>query len=453
MRIEVAGAGAGKTTSMAARILSRDIPKGKVVYCVAFTNAAADNISGRIERACGSVPPNIRISTIHSFLYTELIQPYYHLLYGKHYLGVSVVKVSDNLKFHSARIRELDDDCLLHQTAIPQRAKWLVDKKTGDTSKIKKVRVSVLRLFASYCDGLFVDEAQDIAPDVEAILIALDHAGVEINLYGDPKQDVRGFGCFRELIKSCDSVNYVHECHRCPAPHILLSNTLANDCEQQVADAANRPGSINVYLETETDVRNLIESEDYGLVYISRKNKRFETHASASQGADLLFDSLFHEVCLAVIKKHRAEATDLEIRRATYYASKKMISSVSNGNDPRDVLKAWIGRQLFDDDKKTYARVLNALQPAAELVNTSAIHVSSIEAVKGLESERCLFILTSDLAPYLFGQKTQDNKMKHLLYVALTRSLDNLSILATEEVERVYSRDALKHLEQGRPIA
>jgi DNA helicase IV len=86
-------------------------------------------------------------------------------------------------------------------------------------------------------------------------------------------------------------------------------------------------------------------------------------------------------------------------------------------------------------------------------VNTSAIHVSSIEAVKGLESERCLFILTSDLAPYLFGQKTQDNKTKHLLYVALTRSLDNLSILATEEVERVYSRDALKHLEQGCPIA
>ena len=61
-----------------------------------------------------------------------------------------------------------------------------------------------------------------------------------------------------------------------------------------------------------------------------------------------------------------------------------------------------------------------------------------------LEAEKCLFILTSDLAPYLFGQRVEDNKTSHLLYVALTRSLNSLSILVTKEVEKKYNREVIK---------
>lgn len=61
--------------------------------------------------------------------------------------------------------------------------------------------------------------------------------------------------------------------------------------------------------------------------------------------------------------------------------------------------------------------------------------------IKGLEDEKCLFILTKDLAPYLFEKKTTDNKTKHLLYVALTRSKDELAILVTREVEIDYSKE------------
>ncbi len=44
MRIEVAGAGSGKTSSMASRVLSEEIPDGRVLFCVAFTNAAVLHI-------------------------------------------------------------------------------------------------------------------------------------------------------------------------------------------------------------------------------------------------------------------------------------------------------------------------------------------------------------------------------------------------------------------------
>lgn len=78
MVVNVAGAGAGKTTKMADIIMGHDIPDGKVAFCIAFTNAAADNIKEKVERKLNGVPNNIKISTIHSFLYHELIEPYYH---------------------------------------------------------------------------------------------------------------------------------------------------------------------------------------------------------------------------------------------------------------------------------------------------------------------------------------------------------------------------------------
>ena len=37
--------------------------------------------------------------------------------------------------------------------------------------------------------------------------------------------------------------------------------------------------------------------------------------------------------------------------------------------------------------------------------------------------------------------KTDDNKMSHLLYVALTRSKDHLTILISQNVESTFSRD------------
>ena len=42
---------------------------------------------------------------------------------------------------------------------------------------------------------------------------------------------------------------------------------------------------------------------------------------------------------------------------------------------------------------------------------------------------------------YLFRTKTDDNKMSHLLYVALTRSKDHLTILISQDVESAFSRD------------
>ena len=82
MKIDVAGAGAGKTTGLAAEIIERhkSSPENKNIYCVAFTNNAVSSIKEKLQYYYGAVPHNIIICTIHSFLYQEFISPYFYLM-------------------------------------------------------------------------------------------------------------------------------------------------------------------------------------------------------------------------------------------------------------------------------------------------------------------------------------------------------------------------------------
>ena len=82
MKIKIAGAGAGKTTSMAESIihLCSETEEYLKIFCITFTNSAAKCIREKIITHYGYIPENIVISTIHSFLYREFIRPYYYLL-------------------------------------------------------------------------------------------------------------------------------------------------------------------------------------------------------------------------------------------------------------------------------------------------------------------------------------------------------------------------------------
>lgn len=49
--------------------------------------------------------------------------------------------------------------------------------------------------------------------------------------------------------------------------------------------------------------------------------------------------------------------------------------------------------------------------------------------------------MTTDMASYLFGDKTDNTTTKNRLYVALTRSLDRLSIYVISKVEAKYKKE------------
>ena len=84
--------------------------------------------------------------------------------------------------------------------------------------------------------------------------------------------------------------------------------------------------------------------------------------------------------------------------------------------------------------------IIKLLPEKSDTATADNIVVCSIDSIKGQEGNNCLFILTTDLAEYLFGGKNSDTKTKNRLYVALTRSLDKLTIYITAQVEAKYDR-------------
>ena len=72
------------------------------------------------------------------------------------------------------------------------------------------------------------------------------------------------------------------------------------------------------------------------------------------------------------------------------------------------------------------------------------VYVNSIDSIKGQEGNNCLLILTTDLAAYLLDTKTEETIFKNRLYVGLTRSLGNLTIYITPEVEKKYGKEKIK---------
>ena len=442
MKVNVAGAGAGKTTKMAELITGLEMSEGKIVFCIAFTNAAAKNITEKVEEKLGIIPDNIKISTIHSFLYQELVYPYYFALYKKHYERLSVIDLPPEPGYRRAKLSELENENILHYTMIPERAKWVAYQKSSDRKAEKEIRNKLLARFSGYCAAIFVDEAQDIGQDVRLILEALEQFGVDIILYGDPKQDVKGLGKFREIIENTPSVNYIPECHRCPNKHLRLSNTLASEAEQQQADEDNAIGSITIVFESdEKDIKQFIAAGNYGLKYISMKRDRFATHEKQKSGER--FETLRHEVHRAMCDKWAGIKTELEIKRAAFYVTEQMLSAFDSGIKENTIIAQWVNRGIFDRlTGQRYAQMASAIK-AIDTATSDIPVVSSIEIIKGREAKRCLFILSPDLAPYLFREKKEDNKTSHLLYVALTRSLDHLTILVMKEVEETYTKDRI----------
>ncbi len=440
MKISIAGAGAGKTTKMADKIIEshEKLAEHLNIYCIAFTNNAAEHIANKLANHFGEIPKRIKVSTIHSFLYQEIIRPYYFLLYGKQYEKISHIKLPEDVRTKNWKLSQLDKNNIIHIDNFSQRALWVMVKKSSDRKAEKDLRKVVQREFARYCGAIFVDEAQDIDDNVLEIIKQFDSLGIVLELMGDPKQDLKGFGNLRRLVDVVSQgVDYITECHRCPQAHLDISNRLVAASERQHS-CRGIEGSLSVIYENDVDVEKLIMGEMYDLKYISAKNERYETHRISESSNK--FDTLYYEL-MDVVERMFSGRSRIAIERTAFFWTNKLLKIYDQEHNAGKAMRA-----VFDGDNrltsKDYARIVQSVQQSE--VGKGGIPVSSIESIKGREGNNCLFILTTDLAEYLFGKKKADNKTKNKLYVALTRSLERLTILITEEVEEKHGRDNIE---------
>lgn len=95
---------------------------------------------------------------------------YYHLLYGKKYEKISIAELPQDAKYKNAKIKRLDDMNVLHQTVIPEHAKWVLCKKSKDTKNIKDGRQIIKNAIVKYCGAICIDEVQDIDKHMQEII-------------------------------------------------------------------------------------------------------------------------------------------------------------------------------------------------------------------------------------------------------------------------------------------
>ena len=77
-------------------------------------------------------------------------------------------------------------------------------------------------------------------------------------------------------------------------------------------------------------------------------------------------------------------------------------------------------------ENNEYAKLINDLKIEKK---EKKLKVKSIDKVKGLENELCMFIMDNAMLEYLFRKKQDANKEMMLLYVALTRSKSDLILV------------------------
>lgn len=438
MKIEVAGAGAGKTTKLAQKIIDKySRNNGKMIYCVSFTNSSVNTIINKLESYYGEIPKNIKVTTIHSFLNSEFITPYYYLLYNKQFHNVSNTSLGSDPKYKNTQLKKLENRGFLHVESFTAKAKYIICGKSTDRKRHRDIRKKIQALFSNYFDVLYVDEAQDIDKNFKEILIKFNELGIDIELIGDPKQDLKGFGFLSELVeKYPQSVSYIKESHRCPECHLNFSNKYVKDDEKQISPEGKK-GELKYYFESDINsLQNFIFGEKYDLTYIYQKNHVFDTHSITIENL------LFGELKQIISKLHDKQVNDIwVIKMASKITHKLIMFVISEEMAPNKAITRIFPYKSIE--VTDYYRLLEALTAETTKDRKKMILVKSIEAVKGLEANRCLFIITPPIVPYLLGQKSK-GKVGANLYVALTRSKQNLHMLVTAESEKKFGKDTLE---------
>lgn len=441
MKIGIAGAGAGKTTAMADTIIQfrSEIDDHKKIFCITFTNNAVKCISTKLQEHYGCIPDNIVVSTIHSFLYQEFVRPYYYLLFGKQYKRISGAELPGKAAYRNAAIVRLENKNVLHQTVIPERAKWVVVKKSKDTKEIKEKRNIVKSNFKSYCGAICIDEAQDIDGDMLAIIESLHKLGIKILLMGDPKQDLKGHKCLRKLTTTYpDAVEYFTLCHRCPQNHLALSNLIVADAEKQHSEKED--GSVVICFASDKSIAELLLEKKFDLKFVSQRQSIYETH-TREKSKDIR-EALCEEISI-VMQNNHPNITELACMRESYYLGEKLLNNYICCKDKQEAMNQTFNKELLKD-KRAYGRIINLIPDERNENKNEVIYFHSIDSIKGQEANSCLLILTTDLAAYLLGTKTEETIFKNRLYVGLTRSLEKLTIYITPEVEKKYGKENIK---------
>ena len=127
IRVEISGAGGGKTTGLVEKIHKRynDLIDYKKIFVITYTNYAVNQIINSYVKKYGTLPKNIKIMTVHKFCIQKIINPYYKYTFQKKPIeNIVTFKYNHKRKFYTFS-KLLDKNCI-HTDNVFSMSKWIL---------------------------------------------------------------------------------------------------------------------------------------------------------------------------------------------------------------------------------------------------------------------------------------------------------------------------------------
>lgn len=307
----------------------------------------------------------------------------------------------------------------------------------------KKLIDVVINHMQSSIVKIFIDEAQDLNEDALKVFEILAQNNIYIYMVGDPKQALKYPGVFEKFIKKLMSPNdeVAFDClpnnnvtRRVPDEHLRISNRFCADDQKQFSIDENKNGMIRHCIISETDSEklcNLLRRNEY-LMYISKKNGRYLTNKLKEKYTLPLkiVDQIEN------IKLFKGLDKDI-VEKALVIKFNEYLFMY----DGKTAIKEFSKKYGFVVEKDSYAQLMEFQSEQGH--NKDLIFIYSIDKVKGLESDKCIYVLDDSALDYIFGKKTEINKEYNKVYVALTRSKRDLILLADLSIIKRYSAEEI----------
>ena len=428
-QIQIAGAGAGKTYTLAEKILVRHHKKDndKIIYAISFTNYAKRNIEQRVaELNNGLMPSDICIETVHSFLLNEIIYPFSQYYFGKAFSKATSMKLPIEIKLQKYQLKRVNEQ-------------MIVDGKGETKAKHRKKELIIEYLQASV-DALFIDEAQDLDADALTLFGKLSES-IYAYIVGDPKQSIKypkDFREFTERIRENNSVFHMLSpntiTRRMPECHLRISNLFCPADERQTT-ISDVKGEIYYLYSTDEKFSKLYESFDFlkALIYIRQETDTFTTQDSKSVFS--LEESVREKLLEKINSDYDSDAFVKSIE--------KYFINLTLKKGEKGAIQSFTKHFGITLENNEYAKLINDLKIENK---EKKLKVKSIDKIKGLENNLCMFIMDNAMLEYLFGKKQETNKEMMRLYVALTRSKSDLILVIDKPSIKKFTD---KQIEEG----
>jgi superfamily I DNA/RNA helicase len=447
IEIQIAGAGAGKTYNLSEKIIQfhEENISHKLIYAITYTNAAKKKISDEIIKRLGYIPDKVRIETVHGFFLNEVIYPYSQYTISEVYNNAVSYTLPTVHAYKNKKLSLLKKKRIIHSESVFNKAKIIIDRSNSKHgNKAKKTKVDFVNShIAAKISHIFIDEAQDLDGDALCVFKILGENAIDVYMIGDPKQAIKFPGAFRDFIKQatgkdCSVLSNNNFTKRVPANILKLSNELCLIEEKQI-NSNGKAGTVSYIKSSNRNYNSIIDHyKSLGhLIYIEEKQGCYDTHSSRNLFLPLSLEEKLFDI---------ADSRDLD--RRLFIAS--IISEINERlkNSSSKQIITWLSKHSdLRLEREEYAELIQHLEKVLACGEGIQHVVSSIEAVKGLESEVCVFILNQTMYDYVtqnIPKTKHHNKNWNKAYVALTRSCDTLILALDSEL---FSRNTILEVE------